>query len=97
VPHRELCLVALCAQQVYPRYYLYHKRGLTELGLVLFHSNLIILRLMHNMIGMGTSYENVTHVNVMFGSMYVCLLQICYDMTYCFICWCTPRDPEKGR
>ena len=70
----------VCAAGV-PRYYLYHKRGLTGLGLVLFHPNIIILRLMHNMIGMGTGYECVTHVIVgwihcicSFANVYVGLL-----------------------
>ena len=59
---------------------------------------------MHNMIGMGTGYECVTHVNVMFGSivfahlqmyMFDCLLQWLHVKAYALF-WCTPSYP-KGK
>ena len=42
---------ACCAAGLTTVYYLYHLRGLTGLGLVLFHPNIIILWQMHNWIG----------------------------------------------
>ena len=38
----DLIMVALCAQQVYPPILLYHWKGLTGIGLVLVHPNIII-------------------------------------------------------
>ena len=51
VPHREFefewtCLRSRCSHQ----YYFYHMRGLTGLGLVLFHPNIILLWIWHNTI-----------------------------------------------
>ena len=48
-----LIMVALCAQQVYPPILLYHWRGLTRVGLVLVHPNIIIYIMKDFIIGMG--------------------------------------------
>ena len=52
-------------------YYLYHLRGLTGLGLVLFHPNIIILWLYHNWIGVGELVVDLHMQMAMFGSMFV--------------------------
>ena len=71
---------ACCAAGLTTVYYLYHLRGLTGFGLVLFHPNIIILWLSHNWIGVGELMMLFTYANG-----YVWIL-VC-DCLYCNWLW----------
>ena len=59
------------------RYYLYHLRGLTGLGLVLFHPNIIILWLIHNWIGVGELVIDLHMQMLCWIHCYICLCCKC--------------------